>query len=92
MITLQKHVFTSAGKRKQKQNDIDLNEDEISELENAEFLETEASKLIQEGDIVVIKMRRPLLLPPKLTKDPYETTSLTTDGYGHELSSTPPRC
>ena len=89
MITLQKHVFTSAGKQKQKQNDIDLNEDEISELENAEFLETEASKLIQEGDIAVIKTGDYLL---KLAKDLYETTSLTTDGYGHELSSTPPRC
>ena len=48
--------------------------------------ETEASKLIQEGDIAVIKTGddHPYYLL-KLTKDPYETMSFTTDGYGHEF-------
>ena len=42
--------------------------------------------MIQEADIAVIKTGddHPYYLL-KLTKDPYKTTSLTTDGYGHEF-------
>ena len=68
MITLQKHVFTSVGKRKQKQNndDIDLNEDEISELENAE---TEAIQIDSGRGYCCDKNgRRPPLLPPEVNK------------------------
>lgn len=34
---------------------MDLNDDEVNQFENAEFMETEASKFIKESDIAVIK-------------------------------------
>ena len=51
----EKHIFRTSFTKCNSSADSDLNEDEVSELETAEFMENEASKLIQKGDIAVIK-------------------------------------
>ena len=65
---------------------MDLNEDEVDELENAKFMETEASKLIRNGDIAVIKTGddHPYYLL-KLLRDPFETETTVSDDYIHEF-------
>ena len=62
----------------------DLNEDEIDERDQEEFMETEAAKLIQDGDIALVKTGdgHPYYLL-KLTKAPYETESEVVDDYGN---------
>ena len=60
-----------------------MDEDEATELEEM-YVETEASKYIQEGDIAVIKtgdVHAYYLL--QLTSPPYETESEVTDDYKH---------
>ena len=86
MITLKKHIFRTSITKCNSSVDSDLNEDEVSELETAEFMESEASKLIQKGDIAVIKTGddHPYYLL-KLTKEPYETEELVRDDYGHDF-------
>ena len=87
---MQKHQFRLKGKRKKKTIDDDEEENELDEEEAAEweeeYIETEAFKYIQEGDIAVIKTgddHQYYLL--KLTANLYEQT---TDGRvvtGHYL-------
>ena len=55
-------------------SDGDLDEDEINEQESEEYLESDASTIIDSGDIVLIKTgdNYPYYLL-KLKKDPYVT-------------------
>ena len=68
---------------------MDFNDDEVNEFENAEFMDTEASKFIKEGDIAGIKTGGdyPYYLP-NLLRDPFEDESSLKDDYNHEF---PPR-
>ena len=85
-ITLKKHVFSKSRKSASTPEYVDLSEDEVNELENAELMETEASKLIREGDIAVIKTGddHPYYLL-KLLRDPFETETTVSDDYNHEF-------
>ena len=93
IITLKKHVFSTTGKRKtadphasDTEINMDLNDDEINERESAEFMESEASKLIKGGDIALIKTgddHSHYLL--KSSKDPYETEGVVSDDYNREF-------
>ena len=58
----------------------DISDDEFNELDEIEYLESEASKQILKGDIAVIKTG---LL--KLTKDLYETQETITDSYNDKF-------
>ena len=64
----------------------DISDDEFDELDEIEYFESEASKLILKGDIAVIKTGddHPYYLL-KLTKDPYETQETITDSYNHKF-------
>ena len=64
----------------------DIFDDEFDELDEIEYFESEASKLILKGDIAVIKTGddHPYYLL-KLTKDPYETQETITDSYNHKF-------
>ena len=92
MITFKKHVFQVGGKKKRKaatdedEKTDDLNDDEIEEREQEEFMETEAAKLIQDGDIALIKTgdSHPYYLL-KLKKAPYVTESEVADDYGNNF-------
>ena len=58
-INMNTHTFTVSTKKRNDRDEennelIDLDEDEATELEEM-YVETEASKYIQEGDIAVIK-------------------------------------
>ena len=92
IITLKKHVFSTTGKRKAAdphasdiEINMDLNDDVINERETAEFMESEASKLIK-GDIALIKTGddHPYYLL-KLSNDPYETEGVVSDDYNHDF-------
>ena len=60
----------------------DISDDEFDELDEIEYFESEASKLILKGDIAVIKTGddHPYYLL-KLMKDPYQTQETITDSY-----------
>ena len=64
----------------------DISDDEFDELDEIEYFESEASKLILKGDIAVIKTGddHPYYLL-KLTKDPYETQETITYSYNHKF-------
>ena len=78
-ITMNKQVFSKINRKNTTKN-VDLdeneygdwNEEEIDELENEQFMESEASRLVQEGDINVIKTgdNHPYYLH-KLFRDPF---------------------
>ena len=64
----------------------DISEDEFDELDEIEYLKSEASKLILKGDIALIKTgddHHYYLL--KLTKDSNETQETITDSYNHKF-------
>ena len=49
-----------------------------------DFIKTEASKLIKEGDIAVIKTKDvPPCYLPNLLKDPFQVETLLKDNYNH---------
>ena len=90
-ITMQKHKFVIKSSKKKSGDETDDDEtNELDEEEQAEweeeYIETEASKFIQEGDIAIIKTGddyQYYLL--KLTSNPYELQELTTDDYNHKF-------
>ena len=53
-------------------------------FKTVDFIKTEAAKLIQEGDIAVIKTKD--VYPcyfPNLMKDPFQVETLLKDNYNH---------
>ena len=88
-IMMTTHSFSvSTKKQKQANNEkhlIDLDEEEAIEWDEM-YMETEASRYIQEGDFAIIKTgddHAYYLL--KLTSPPYETESEVTDDYKHSF-------
>ena len=56
MIKINKYIFSKSKKSGTYNIEyVDLNKDEVNASENVDFTKTEASKLIKEGDIAVIK-------------------------------------
>ena len=90
---MKKHTFTFKGASRRKKrrktededsNDGDLDEDEVRERDEEDYIESDASKVMVQGDIVVIKTSDdyPYYLL-QLTDDPFETENIVSDDYGH---------
>ena len=85
LILPQLHNFNEKNQVECNQDaEEDISDNEFDELDEIEYFESEASKLILKGDIAVIKTGddHPYYLL-KLTKDPYETQETITDSYNH---------
>ena len=87
LILPQLHNFNEKNQVECNQDaEEDISDNEFDELDEIEYFESEASKLILKGDIAVIKTGddHPYYLL-KLTKDPYETQETITDSYNHKF-------
>lgn len=86
VLKMTQHVFSAKIQKKKVSDDVecDLDEDELNELEEELFIEKEAAKTIQVGDIAVIKTGddHPYYLI-KVTSGLFETEKEVTDAYHH---------
>ena len=92
-LQMTKHTLKIKGtQRKNKSNhddgdnvdtDGDLDEEEISEQDSEEYLESDASKIIVSGDIALIKIAHHPYYLLKLMKDPYITDDVVSEDYGY---------
>ena len=85
MIKTNKYIFSKSKKLGAANIEyVDLNKDEISMFKIVDFIKTEASKLIKEGDIAVIKTKDvPPCYLPNLLKDPFQVETLLKDNYNN---------
>ena len=87
LILPQLHNFNEKSQVECNQDaEEDISDDEFDELDETEYFESYALKLILTGDIAVIKTGddHPYYLL-KLTKDLYETQETVTDSYNHKF-------
>ena len=91
---MKNHTFVSKGTRqkKKKKDEVEgdsdyeghLDEDEVNDMDNEEYMESDASKVIVKDDIAVIKTGdNHYYYILKLIKDPFITEDLVFDDYGH---------